>query len=403
MGVLLEGPVHSWTLCKHKHRNFISVVIPYRDYRQASKVEQYSARKGSGQQRPVTPSHSARLRRAMQDGSYTPVNNYGVGLTRDQRKLVRYEERGGVPWAVIDIDQTGPLPSINGFHRADSLKDLSENGVEEVHDQPIGVTVYLDGDPQEDFLNFQKGKAVDKVQLLSMSVQRKLLPLKDIAAHELALAVAWKLQADARGDFKGQIKFDPHGTFPIPITTLCAKGPSDQGTSLLGLAKVGLARGDNQADWLAEVVTDTCFYLKNHATSLLDLGKVLTPPPDGTKGSYTMLIGVSTLMAFRLHFLGRESPGHQDLDRLANAAKLSLDEEVDKKFPAQMKRSLIGSFAREFLADLKTDFHDDVPVSLLKLLAPSAYACSPLPKEPKARKGQKAVTQDGPQVVSNTD
>jgi glycosylphosphatidylinositol transamidase (GPIT) subunit GPI8 len=42
-------------------------------------------------------------------------------------------------------------------------------------DAPVEFFVFLNGDTQKDFLNFQKGRPVDSAHLLSMTVQRGLV------------------------------------------------------------------------------------------------------------------------------------------------------------------------------------------------------------------------------------
>jgi hypothetical protein len=211
------------------------------------------------------------------------------------------------------------------------------------------------------------------------------------------------LQKDARSCFHLQIKFDSQGLYRLPITTLMAKGPSDLGSSLLGLARIGIDGGAPSQTidtdrWLADRFIDIVKALEKDAPELLETGMLLAKPPEGTKGSATMLLGLGILLAYRTRMKGLETPEPVDVALLVKAAKNNLNAKADGKFSAQTKRMLLGEVAREYFADIKGEEvakHEGIPVDLLRLFVTSAYACTPLPKEQRrqpttpAKRGRK--------------
>src|SRR5262249_3616662 len=146
------------------------------------------------------------------------------------------------------------------------------------------------------------------------------------------------------------IRFDSRGLTALPVSTLCAKGASDLGTSLVGLAKVGLASGAAwDAERLAGCVVAAYQGLQKQAPQLLEEGKALTPGAIGTRGSATMLIGLGICLAYRTMLLGRDKPDEL-LTGMVDTAKGTFDEKVNGGFSGPMKRQLLGWFARLFFA-----------------------------------------------------
>jgi hypothetical protein len=194
---------------------------------------------------------------------------------------------------------------------------------------------------------------------------------------------------------------------------------SDLATSLVGLARVGVAHKKGAA-FLARAVSDAFQALEDASKDQPEgeglLGgvtadadgwtvvnkKVLTPIGDeGTKGSSTMLTGVGLCLAYRLVALNKERADEDDLKKVVEAAEHALNLPAAGNLSGPQKRKHIGAFARELLADLPGDRHEGVPVDLLGLLSCSAFAVSRLPKPPKPakptprKKVQATATADG--------
>jgi hypothetical protein len=169
-----------------KGRRFFVVTKPFGEARQLYKTNLYSARTGQGEQRTIIPAHARKLRREMEQGTFT-LTPVSVGVTPSQAKEVRYEEDG---LAVLTVKEGDPLPLTDGGHRfaalelirqaaGDSLqkarteqeKAEAEKRLAVVDAQPITAVIHLDGDTQQDFVNLQAGRAVDAVVRASSAVE----------------------------------------------------------------------------------------------------------------------------------------------------------------------------------------------------------------------------------------
>jgi hypothetical protein len=375
--VVLEGPVFTWDLNRDAPRRFVKLTLPYEQARLAIKTKLYNGYSGDGEQRPANERHVNKLRRAMEDGSFTPGTDVCAHVRPKARKAVEFYERDGREYARLAV-QDEPVANIDGHQRMAGLEQLYQSGREDVLRQPISVTLYLDGDAQSDFVNLQLGKAVDTAHLMAMRTQKRMVAGKNADAVALGFEVARELHRREAGFFRKQIRFDGNGTADLKVNAICAAGSSDCSFSLAGLARLGQLT-DRDAKALAEAVESVCSLLNARASELTQRGMLLTPPPDGTKGSATLLIGVTTLYLFRGYAQGR-SPNDPDKDRLIKAARLTLADEANGRFTAPHRRQLLGRFAREYLADLPGPKHGDLPVSLLEVFVPSAYGAPALPK-----------------------
>jgi hypothetical protein len=407
MGVMtLDGKIQTWGLGEDKdEREYIVVTVPYREARALFKSEPYSAATGKGEQRGILPGHVRKIRKAMEAGDFTPAS-VTVGLRPHHRGTLTYQAEDGVRVAVLTLEEGDTLPLTDGGHRFEALEQIrraaeealqagaegeareqARRRLERVDAQPITVMLLLDGDPQNDFINLQKGKAVDAAHMFSLKVSRNADPSdKNAAALKLAFNVAKLLHTNKDSDFHKQVRFDSKSFAPYPVSSLCPKGSSDLGTSLLGLARVGLARGNaGTPEWLAYSVVGSAKALHESAPELLGLDRVLTPPPDGTRGAASMLIGLGVAMAYRMSLEGSTLPTPRDKAQLVEAARDTLDRGVNGNFSGPAKRALLGSFVREFFADLDVSKHEGIPLGLIRILSASAFGASPLPKQGKAK------------------
>lgn len=394
----LTGTVKTWNLMGST-RKFGEVTLQYAAANELFMPFRYNALTGKGEQRNIDTPHLRKLKKAMESGDYTPTPG-SVSLRKKHRDAIKYETRDdGTETFTLEVDSNDPLPLTDAGHRMEAItaivkeaktklalakteKDKAgfQKTIDEATKLPITFTVYLDGDAQRDFVRLQAGRSVDASHLFSLKVQQKVLGEPE---YKQAMDIAKHLHQNGNSPFKNCIRFDSRGQSPIPISTLCSKGASDLGTSLLGLARIGrLPTKPFPAETLANCVISAYQELKAKAPEVLAAGKVLTPIGDGgTKGSATMLIGVGICVAQRMAILGLEQPNETILEDLVTVAREMLNEDVSGGFSGPVKRQLMGRFARLFFAADEVAKHDELPVSLLRTLSASAFASTAPPKD----------------------
>jgi hypothetical protein len=402
----LTGVFTRWTLCGNERLHGTVQNLPYCEAKEYIMAVRFNGQTGKGQQRELVEAHVNRLKKEMVAGNYTPTN-VSAACSKEHRESLKLNGDGTFE---LPVNSDNPLLHTDGGHRFEALKRLIEEleqksqkadgeekerlsrWLEQARNVPLTVTVYFDGDAAWDFIRLQKGRAVDSTHLLSLKVHQKML--NDKAVHT-GFQVARLLHKQEGSPIHHQVRFDSRGELPLPVSTVCSSGSSDIGTSLVGLARVGLmGEKAKEAVWLAGTVTAAFKALQKDAPILLADGKVLTPLSEGgTKGSTTMLIGVGVVLAYRLSVLGHEAPTEEDLSRLVESAKYALDETVAGNFSGPTKRRLLGVFARHYLTDLPGEKHDGFPVGLLRTLSASAFGAGPLPRE-KKQKGERKPSAD---------
>jgi hypothetical protein len=399
---MMDNPLQG-TIYDFQGRRFLSVVLPFETAIGILKWTPYSAKTGKGEQREIVQSHARELKRAMARGEYTPVPLH-AGLRPEHRAWLR--EEGGA--GTVTVPEKQRLPLVDGGHRLyamDMLRDDAREAVENattdperraaraevdrINALPVPLTLLLDGDLRDDFVNLQKGKPVDRSHLLSLTVQKQDVD-KDLA---LAYQVGNVLGRDGASPFKNVIRFDTTQKGALPISCLLAKGASDRSSSLRGLARVGLQLVGEavQPEELAYFVTATYDALNERAPDLLESDMLLAEPVHGKRGPATVLVGLATALAYRVLASGRRKVNKKDLGRLVDAARAQFDQPLYRYFNANMKRELLGAFVKEFFEDRDVEKHDDVPLGLLGVIVPSAYGLDPLPK---AGRKQAATVDD---------
>ncbi len=398
----LRGEVFNFEL-NGNSRKYMVVTVPFETAKKIFQTDVFNALTQTGEQRAVFAAHARKLRKEMLNGKYTPAA-FTVGI-RDSHK-------DGLSFADVEVDEgDGPrtyteatlelkdgeyLPTLDGGHRTDALNEIGDSAAK----LPVTALVMLDGNTALDFLNLQSGRTVDRAHMLSLNVARNS-NVKDREIVQLALEAGRILSTNSESPFHNLIKFDSTGLTGIPVSTLASKGASDIGTSLVGGARIAKLAGKDAA-WLAACVLKVYKTLKEKAPELLVTGMVLTPPPHGTRGSATMLVGLGNMLAYRLAAQKLAAPTDKDLEVLLDAAKKTCDQVVKGSFSGPVKRSILGDFADKFFADIvdadKT--HEGVPTELVNLLSTSTFAVSKLEKpkkvkEPKAPKAPKVGKRRG--------
>lgn len=398
--ICLQGEVHCWNL-GGKEREYLVTTVPYGVARQFFKTDIYNAKTNHGEQRDEIDSHVKKLQAAMAGGTFTPTV-VSIGLKPSHRKKLERlpletKDASGQPIItpmaelVVSYEDGPTFPLLDGGQRFAALRRLHKNANDaeqqaRIESLPITVVVYLDGDTKADFVNLNLGKAVDAAHLLSMRVQQKAVAQKDLPYYKLALEVAKLLNEDEDSPFYKQIRFDSRGMAPLTINTLCSRGASDIATSLIGLARIALhASSDGPLD--AEAVVDSfklaIKVIRSKAPLHLAPGRFLTPPPDGTRGSATMLVGVAALYIYRLSLDGQNDDVVEK--ELIDAIEVAFSDSMAGAFGGPVKRELMGEFAKQFFQNVDVDKHCGVPKELVRILSASTFRLPKLPKERKPK------------------
>lgn len=398
--IAIEADVQTWAVGQHSRR-FLSVTLPYRLARLAFRPELYDAMKGRGEQRPEIAAHVRHLSREMATGSFTPTS-VSANLRRQHQKAVRYE----FGRAYLGVDPGDPLPLTDGQQRFGAMRTLADAAakagdtdlLKQILDLPVSAVVHIDGNSQADFIALQAGRQVDAAHLMSLRAQQNLLAGKDADDVVLAQKVAKVLNAEVASPFSKFIRFDARGCGPIPITTVCARSASDLGVSLVGLAKVGRAAGVTDPKALAGYVI-AAWKAVSQAPGLVGQGYPLCPPPDGTKGGATLLVGLGVCLAYRMKADGKPQPDADDLDRLLEAALAAFMTPLAGGLSSADKRALLKAFAQDYLGACGP-MHHGVPLELQQILAPSAFGN---PAFPKARKAAVAAATEEAEAEGTTE
>lgn len=388
----LRGQVHNWAI-NGKTRAFSTLTLPFSQTRQFFKVTPYNALTGRGEQRTVIETHAKKLRSAMEEGDYTPTP-FAVGLRKKHHESLKIDGNN----FELTVKSDNPLSLTDGQHReealvrrltelAEQLKSAADDAekqeiqtkIDEINNLPISVILHLDGDTQADFVKLQEGRPVDKSMIFSMKIRNRVL---DGPEYLLAFETAKLLNTNPESPFHNLIKFDSRSIAPLPLTTVCAKSVSDQGTSLIGLAKIGLTTDPAMsAEGLANVVVTTFKALQNSAPAMLEMGKVLAfVGGGGSKGSATMLVGVAVCLAYEMLQHGQTEPSDELINRFIKSVKHTMDVVISGGFSSQQKRTYLANFARDFFKGTKEN-HEGVPVGLIKTISASAFGVSALPKK----------------------
>ena len=298
---VIEAKLNTWMLFGNE-RKFITVTVPFEVAADIFKPMLYNGKSGRGEQREIHEAHRRKLQKEMANGTYTPTP-VSVGTHKSHREAMVVVD----DVVTLEVEKATALPLTDGGHRfaaihqileglvsrqkaakAEGEQQILSGQIEQVYKLPVTAIIYLDGDPQTDFVNLQAGRAVDTSHLLTMKIRRNMGTAPELtAAFEIVKALA----DSESGPYVGQVRFDSRGLMPLPISSLCSKSASDLSTSIVGLSRVC---GKLKPKEVAKIVNDLYATLKADSPEVLEYGKVLTPISEGgTKGSATMFIGVA--------------------------------------------------------------------------------------------------------------
>lgn len=383
--ITLRGEVRTWSFAGNTRR-FVSTCVPFEQARLIFKPKVYDALKKQGEQRVIHENHMRHLETAVKDGTYTPAP-IAVSLRENHRG--KLGDLNGV--FELEIDPNHPLALTDGGHRIGALERirdkaeaiLADPAVEEADKEetkallnelnklPIEATVYIDGDIQQDFLNLQKGRNVDRSHLLSMTIQKQSKEHPELA---MAMEIAKQLHTNKNSPFHNLIRFDSKGAGGLPINTLCAMGASDLAVSLVGFSKLVISNADKiKAAGLATYVMVAHSVLEDQAPDLLETGKILASPSHGTKGSATMLCGLGTALYAFTRSRNEDTPSKETLEMFVEACKSELDEDVDGNFSGAVKREYMRLLYMKLFAATDVELSAGVPVWVLDVIPRSAF------------------------------
>jgi len=368
---------------KDKKRSYIVITTTFSEAKKWFSSEKYNIDTGGGEQRDLVQSHVRILKKELEEGNFTPTS-ISVGLKDSQRSAIKRTESDGYPKAGIFLTNGDTLPLLDGGHRMAALSLLSQvpEYKNDIENSCVTALLILDGNTKKDFLNLQRGRQVDKSHLHSLSVQANLIDKKNNDIILMSYNVARHLNTDVKSPFYRQIRFDSSGISGVPIASLSAKGASDIATSLVGGAKI--AKWANRDEtWLAKCIATAYEKLLEKAPNLLNGGMKLCPPPSGTKGSATMLIGVGNMLAYRLAACQREEANEDDINKMVEICQRHFSNPLDGNFSGPTKRSGMGAFSADYFADLQVDKHENIPTKLVNLFSVSTFNLSKLPVEKK--------------------
>lgn len=371
----ISGPVREFpALNSGNPRRYVLYQTTYGEIKELFQTFTYSAAGNRGEQREQVATHVNKLRRAMEEGDYTPTS-FSAALNKTHRDALKIHE--GI--VSLSIDSDNPLRNIDGGHRFAALSTLCE--IEEYRSKitsiPVDLFIYLDGDAKTDFVNLQAGRTVDRAQQKSMSLSN----FDD--EEKFAFRIAQELNKDNRTGQKRSplvkmIRFDTKTKSPIPIQTLLAKG-SEIALSLSGAARI-CQKYEREMDWYCDLFGQVHHELETEAPAVLEPTKVLCPPPEGKNVGAKMLVGVVNMVAYRLCLLERRNMNQDDKALLVKAAKANLNHD---RGGSVNHRAYIGQFTQSFLGDLikgkDAPFagYEGVPRPLVGLFSTSTFG---LPK-----------------------
>lgn len=397
--MLLTGTAHPFAFAPHS-RFFSYQVMPFSEICDLMMVRPFDAGKLTGEQRVQSVAHCRKLLESFTSGQHTPTPMTASVPLEIQPRVRKTQQPDGSWHFSLELEKGERLAHTDGGHRRRTLEDYlaylegvieKEQGrptpdqevitraevlMEDIAALQFPVLIYLDGNPQEHFLDLQRGKSVDRTTLLVMETASDHF---DDPAYKTAIAIAQALHRDRKCEpFFGQIRFDSAGNAAIKLATLMARGSSDLSTSLIGLAKVGEFL-NTPPQKLAAGITRVFECVNKRYSGLLERGRVLTTiANNGTMAASTMWVGLGILVAYA----ASQSSLDDAAKELAEVCYETLSEvQISGSFSSADKRIFMGRLAQRFFSAMALDrLHEGVPVDLVRTLSATAFRVSKLKK-----------------------
>jgi hypothetical protein len=375
-----------------KARNFIMMLSTYGKVRTMTKAFIFDVNTLKGEQRVHVEKRVRKLRKAIQDGTFTPTTFY-ANVTDDH--VITNGDKNEI---TIDASEEKPLALIDAYQRMGALESLrkeSEKVSKLVDNLPVPLIIYTDPDKrQENFLNINNVLPVSAPQMMSLKVLSGNIDPKLLPLFEVGRDVAIALNNDVNSPLSRSIKFDSASKSPISLRFLLSD--DNLAFSLVGTAKI-LEKWGKGVDDYVSLLTEIYQAVKDELPELLTSEKLLSPPPTGPNGSAAMWIMVANIAAYRLHLLGRDSLTDNDQTIILEAISDVFDRNTEDGYATKRKKDLSGEFASAIFRDITEDdaseigTHDGLPIALILLLGNSTFNCEKLPVERKKRGRKKAA------------
>ncbi len=381
-----------------KNRRFFQTTVKFGEIRHFVERRLYNGATGKGEQRAIVPANVTRLTKAIREDNYTPTS-WSLSLKKEHLEAAVIDDSGNI---TVTVSEDSPVPIMDGGHRdtsyeriyeeiEKSLEDASDrSALELIENQDVPLVVYLDGDPKTDFLNLNSGKAIDSAHLLSLQIRRGEVKGQDKDSLKFGLEVAKLMSSDKpeKSWLTNYILFDSRKDkapkLAMPITTVLGRGSSDIACSMVGGARLAI-EFDRDAAWLAAVYKTVYDKILSDAPELLKPDRVLTPPPDGTKGGATLLLGIGNCVAYYMGRRDTNALSDDEVESLITAVKHNFDVPARGNTSADKKRQAIGSFAMEYFAEYNAEeeeaTHEGIPMGLVTSLSAGTFGVSKLPKK----------------------
>jgi len=381
---------------KYSHlgdRKFISTQIRFGDLRKIAEINIYDSIKNEGEQRAGISGHIKSLKKAFVDGTFTPAN-MTISLYEQQQKYLDFTEET----ISLDLKKMGKLAIVDGGQRFRALIELRDEAItaqnknrEKMWDDVVfPLTILLDGNPKEDFVRLQMGKNIDASHLIMVKTQTNLFDSEHKDLYGKAISLAKLLDNDNTNCFSDSIRFDTKQIKKsIPISSLLPSGKSELCFSLLGSVRL-LREFESDVETFSKKFIRYYEVIEMGFPRLVMSKGLLCPPPDGSKGGATLLIGIMNLFSFYEKYL-KKKVTKEVIQPHVSILEIS----GQGNFSNPMKRQIMGDFAKSIFKDTVTitedlnmlpyRMYEGVPLPLVELLGPSTFNLPPFPKKPKEK------------------
>jgi hypothetical protein len=385
MKYVLTGKINNHSLNGHS-REFVSLVLPFSTAKRVFRPYKYDANNDVGEQRGEVTSQIRLLSKELENGHYTPAPVHAGVYDVHTKVMERHGDEVTISWE----DRIPPLPLTNGQQRFCAIQALLDKAIKAgdtakqdlINSCPIPILLLLDGNTKEDFIHLQLGKKVDASQLCSMKIATGRFKEKDLALMNLCMQAARRLDTDCKSPLHKSIKFDSNPLRYMPINTLISNGASDNACSLYGFAKLAVNAEDADGVLIANTITECYNKLFDAEPRLFDPKFLLCPPPDGTKGGATLMVGIASLYFYKQLVLEQHEDNYWwvNLDEsLVTHAKTHFLKTAGGNLSGPIKRQIMGRFALDFFEDLWTPPLDTDGKSVVDQLPVRPYDCIPTP------------------------
>lgn len=373
-------------------RPFVIIVEKFKKLREWLVVVEYDSMKQVGWQRAASESHYQAIARDMARNEFTPT---GWVASADEWHVKNLEfpdvPEGSHPVVNLKVNNEHRLRLSDGNHRYESLKFLLDKALEDgdaarvraIENTYIDLKVLLS--PSyilSDFVRLQKGKAVSLNTIKAMDLASGNMSEEKLENTRYATRLARILSEIERSHLFHNIAFDKPDAKRVQYSSVIADAASSQSTTLYGGALIGMKFG-RELEWMAERYVEAYQLLgedkgEDGKPYLYSGTKKLKPANlEGTKGGSHLLIGLGSVLAYRLCILGKFEPDQIDREELEHFREVGT-----KKFEhgrsggsATEKRVDMNAFVKAYFADLKdeVEMYEGIPLGLIFTTSISAW------------------------------